>query len=426
MTDPKTLKNSAKVDYWAKNFLERMKKLTETDEKEVTVVLGDTKRRYRKCVIYRKNLEYALGYGDHLMSIGFKLKTSAIVVNKLIYFFEKVRKPGMEMKREDIEKFVREWSMKYSTSYTLDIQRRIKPFFRWLYGMTPKDGYPEVVDWISCKRKNDGQLPIILTMEEIQKMIKTCDNLRDRAIVSVCYESGCRASEILDAKIGDLAFDEYGAIFTTPAMMKTGSRHIRLVSCVPDIKTWLNVHMYGDSKAPLFYAITCNNKGNPLGDSSLHYIVSQIAKRAGIEKRVYPHLFRHTRATHLSKVMSDQEMRLFFGWTRQSNMPSYYSHLSGKDVDDKILILNGIKPAENDKAPVILTVKCYKCGEFNGMENRFCWKCNTPLKQDSIDKVEKVRKMVSEITMEIFEKMKDGKIGENDLELVVKNWYNRK
>ncbi len=52
----------------------------------------------------------------------------------------------------------------------------------------------------------------ILTEEDIRKMINAAYNTRDKAIVSVLYESGCRVGEFLCMKIKNVQFDRYGAI----------------------------------------------------------------------------------------------------------------------------------------------------------------------------------------------------------------------
>jgi integrase len=54
-------------------------------------------------------------------------------------------------------------------------------------------------------------------------------------------------------------------------------------------------------------------------------------------RRVYPHLLRHSRATHLAKFLTESQLKAYFGWTQDSKMTRIYIHLSGKDVDEAIL-----------------------------------------------------------------------------------------
>jgi hypothetical protein len=154
--------------------------------------------------------------------------------------------------------------------------------------------------------------------------------------------------------------------------------------------------------------------------------VQQIAKKAGIKKRVYPHLFRHTRATHLAKHLTEQELKIYFGWTMGSDMPSTYVHLSGKDIEQKILQLSGIVQKEKEGAPIIPTIYCFRCHERNSIGDRFCKRCGEELpSKETIEKIEAVKRIVNEVTMFIFEKMKERKIGEQDLNNIIKEWYER-
>jgi hypothetical protein len=173
--------------------------------------------------------------------------------------------------------------------------------------------------------------------------------------------------------------------------------------------------------------MTKNNKGNPLGDSSLDFIVQQIAKKAGISKRVYPHLFRHTRATHLAKHLTEQELKIFFGWTMGSDMPSTYIHLSGKDIEQKILELSGIVPKEKEGAPIIPTVYCLKCHEKNSVGDRFCKKCGEELPDEkTLERVELAKQIISQATLFVFQKMEKKGVKGEDLDNILKEWLEQK
>lgn len=67
-----------------------------------------------------------------------------------------------------------------------------------------------------------------------------------------------------------------------------------------------------DQNSPLWttsYAI--KGKYNRLTDMALHFQLKILAKKAGITKRIYPHLFRHTRATHLAEHLTDSQLKRF-------------------------------------------------------------------------------------------------------------------
>jgi site-specific recombinase XerD len=72
-------------------------------------------------------------------------------------------------------------------------------------------------------------------------------------------------------------------------------------------------------------------------------------KKAGLNKRVYTHLLRHTRATELASILTEAQMKELLGWTQSSDMPSVYVHLSGRDVDSAFLKAHGIIPSSEEK-----------------------------------------------------------------------------
>jgi len=108
-------------------------------------------------------------------------------------------------------------------------------------------------------KKNDKKLPEdMLTAEDIKKLIKATDKPRDRSLVAVLYESGCRIGELLSMRIKHIQFDKYGAILLLNG--KTGSRRVRIVFSSPYLKEWINKHpLADDPEAPVW--VLKSNKG---------------------------------------------------------------------------------------------------------------------------------------------------------------------
>lgn len=105
-----------------------------------------------------------------------------------------------------------------------DYKVTIRKFYQSLEGMD--DGnYPEKVRWVKTAVKNGNhKLPEDLLNEiEVKALIDACDNPRDRATVSLLYESGIRVSELANLRIKHIVFDEYGAQVVVSG--KTGTYH---------------------------------------------------------------------------------------------------------------------------------------------------------------------------------------------------------
>jgi integrase/recombinase XerD len=287
-------------------------------------------------------------------------------------------KPYEELTSEDLMAWMERISSNGWSAETVNWHRRmIKHFLRWLHGCkSAKDPTPEPLRVIQQQRKRRELPKGILSRAEIRRLIDACENQRDRALVFVAYESGARAGEILGVKIGDVEFDRFGAVLHLNRG-KTGERRIRLVESVPDLKLWLSMHPEGNNKSATLWPKMRGDR-KPLSRDGLGILLRKLARRTGLNKHVHPHLLRHSRATHLANVLTEAQMREFFGWTKDSDMPSVYVHLSGRDVDSALLRYYGIKveaPAENLLEPKT----CPWCKVVNSPSARFCQSCNAPL-----------------------------------------------
>ncbi|MDG6927900.1 MAG: tyrosine-type recombinase/integrase, partial [Nitrososphaerota archaeon] len=221
--------------------------------------------------------------------------------------------------RDDIEKFVMKANSK--KAWTRDTElKMIKVFYRWLLtGSLDRNApYPDIVKWIKTGvKRNELREPDILTEEEVKALIANAKTARDKAIIAVLYDGGFRIGEILPAKIGDVSFDDMGAKIRVSG--KTGGRTERLIASVPLLSRWLDQHPEkGDPEAWLWESV----QGKHLSYAKLQAMLKRTAKKAGIKKRVYPHLFRHSSATANARYLTEYEMRLRYGWASGSDTPS--------------------------------------------------------------------------------------------------------
>jgi integrase len=174
----------------------------------------------------------------------------------------------------------------------------------------------------------------VLTMHEINQIINASHSMRNSCMFSVLYEGGLRVQELQSISASSTIFDGHGAIIQVEG--KTGVRCIRLVQSARQLKELLK-----ENPHPFNVSETFINKR-----------LKELAARVGIKKRIYPHLLRHTRATHLATHLTDREMCLFFGWAEDSGMPRHYSHLSMRDLDQKMISLaQRSYPAGEEQAP---------------------------------------------------------------------------
>lgn len=269
-----------------------------------------------------------------------------------------------------------------------------KMFYKWLRG---GDTCPQEVSWIKTAiPKSKLKQPQVLTEQEISALVQACDSLRDKAFVFCLYESGCRIGEFLPIQRKDVTFDKYGA--TIQVHGKTGGRRIRIVQSVPQLSLWLDS---AHDKAPSSFVWQKRN-GKMISTGKARQIIKEAAGRAGIGKRVYLHLFRHTRATHLADKVSESVLKEHFGWEQSSKMTSIYVHLAGTRTDNAILKANGVHVEAGSQNVTLAPLDCPRCKEKNGATSQYCARCGAPMNEKIALDVDTQEKKREDLLMEIL------------------------
>jgi len=174
----------------------------------------------------------------------------------------------------------------------------LRQFLKWLYKTYPEA--PDLTTCIELRRVKRKELPDRLTDEEIRSMIGKSQNPRDKAMIAFLAESGCRKGELLNIKLRHIRFFDDGTAEVHLPRGHTVARRIYVIWSAAYLFEWLNSHpLKDDSEAYCF----CSNR-KPFGmlsSTGFWEQVKTLAERAGIKKRVYAHLFRHTAATRLAQ-----------------------------------------------------------------------------------------------------------------------------
>ena len=149
--------------------------------------------------------------------------------------------------------------------------------------------------------RREQRLPNFLTQEQIETLIAAADQetpqgLRNRAILELLYASGLRVSEIVGIDVGSVDLQE-----RTARVLGKGARERLVLMGKPAARA---VERYlADGRPHLArqpeVALFLNRDGRRLSQRAVQLIVRKCALAAGIDRSVYPHLLRHTFATHL-------------------------------------------------------------------------------------------------------------------------------
>ena len=351
------------------------------------------------------NEKVLLEFHNYLFAEGLSIPRVVKYLRLLCQIDLKINKDLKKVNKNDIINYLSWLEMSHYAELTKkDFKITLKKFYRWLHNGKE----PSFISWFKCTIKNKKRMmpQELLTQKEIIRMINVCNNPRDKAFISILYESGCRIGEILTLKLKHVSFDNYGIIFIVNG--KTGVRRVRLVTSSSLLGNWLNVHPCKSEVDNYLWSYMNQNK--LVCYDHLRQRIKKIAKLAGVTKRVNPHSFRHARATHLANKLTEAQMKEYFGWTQGSNMASVYVHLSGRDVDNAILALHGLKQ-ENETLDEMKPLIC-NCGEINTPTNNYCNKCGKPLRTETAliidEKKKKIQDFLSEIIKDesVFEKLK--------------------
>ena len=161
--------------------------------------------------------------------------------------------------------------------------------------------------------KRSRALPDVLSVEEIEQIINsisldTTKGKRDRAMLELLYSCGLRVSELIALRLSDLFFGE-GYV---RVLGKGSKQRLVPIGNVARERIMLYLDCRESKKAKDKDILFLNNRGKALTRIMVFTIIREAVERAGIDKTVSPHTFRHSFATHLlaggASIRQVQEM----------------------------------------------------------------------------------------------------------------------
>ncbi len=166
------------------------------------------------------------------------------------------------------------------------------------------------------------KLPIVLSKEEINKMVGSMNNLKHKLVVMFLYYAGLRLDEARNIRWQDLDFDR--EIIHLKTAKGDKERVIFLHKKLIDM-----LKMYGIIKDGLIFTSQRDGRYNK---RTIQQIVKSASKKVGIKKNVTPHTLRHSFATHLLENGADIRYIQQLLGHKDLKTTQIYTHVANKDI----------------------------------------------------------------------------------------------
>lgn len=229
-------------------------------------------------------------------------------VKKLMLYLEEnnsVISP-ISINQEEIQQFIYHYSKLINARSQARLISGLRNFFDYLVFEDYRKNNPtELIETPKIGRK----LPDTLSLEEIDLLINSIDlsepqGERNRTILETLYSCGLRVSELINLKLSDLFFDE-GFI----RVLGKGNKQ-RFVPINNHTQKYIlfyinNIRIHVPIQKNYEDTVFLNRRGKILTRVMIFTIIKNLAIKAGIKKKISPHTFRHSFATHLLERGAD-------------------------------------------------------------------------------------------------------------------------
>ncbi len=240
---------------------------------------------------YLKYLKYQKNYSDF---------TICSYENDILEFLSFLKEHNLDILNIDYTNtkiFLKELNNKKNKTSTLSRKiSSLRSFYNFLINNNYLDNNPFILVKLPKKEKH---LPRFFQYNELEQLLSipnlnTALGQRDKAILEVLYASGIRVSELINIKITDINGEEI-------KVFGKGSKE-RIVMIGDYARDSLDLYLnngYKTLNKKNNSYLFLNSNGEKLTTRGIRYILDKIIKQTSLDKKISPHMLRHTFATHL-------------------------------------------------------------------------------------------------------------------------------
>lgn len=219
------------------------------------------------------------------------------------------------------DKIISEWKKPYSQNMKKDMRLALRIFLKHYLGESKALELTKFFDTREIRKT-----PESLSEAEIIKLYNGVKTARERFLIAVMFDAGCRIEEFLNIRMEDIQIPQDSNNFVKINLLeeysKTNGRNISLYWS----KSFEAVSEY--HKELIQSGLTSKEQVYPLNYDAVRIYIRRLGNRV-LNKRVNPHLLRHSSATYYASKLNRQQLCYRYGWSFSSDMPDVYISRSG-------------------------------------------------------------------------------------------------
>lgn len=239
----------------------------------------------------------------------------------------------------------------------------------------------------------------MLDPEDIRALVDAARHQRDVALIDILADTGARLSLVASLRVKDVSLDGEQATYrpNSDAIGLKGAeiKPYPIVDSAATLRNYLHdSHPRPEEpEAALIHKMRRFDDDVSVDDGSLapnhiRQTLTRIADRAGVEKPVNPHNFRHSAITRMYREgYSKGQIQHRVQWTIDTDMWERYVHLEAEELNDDIFAAAGITDPDEDRSDPTRQ-ECGNCRESLAPHHEYCPRCGDAVSPESRDTVD--------------------------------------
>lgn len=315
---------------------------------------------YRQAKVTAENLYSKLSTADkkalddflRLGCIGSGNLKKLDIKRNLLQFFDIIEKPIRYINLNDIREFCVILKGSGKERWTIiGIKTHIKKFLRWTFKNWSQrfndfDDFKQIR--LQVKKLNPDALP---TDIDLEKMLRACNSIREKALFIMGMEMGCRPQELRDLRWADVKYCDDGTADIHLYSTKTKKdRKFPIKEAVVHLKRWQQEFAYPNRTDNDLIFPSVRDRNKHIARTSLTMWIKRLAKRAGVTKNIFPYMLRHKKSNQLYPKIGDIASKAL---GHSPKMKEFYLHTSDDEVRQALLAeiyhVEELTPQEQNK-----------------------------------------------------------------------------